>query len=101
MMADKERRPTVLVFAGPNGSGKSTVTRGLSMFGTYVNTDDIKKEYHLNDLEAAQQAEALRNALLEELRFVCSLTFVSNDTSTSLPSASISFARTFAGRAMK
>ena len=30
----------------------------------YVNADDIKKEYSLTDIEAAQQAEALRNTLL-------------------------------------
>lgn len=62
--ADSQRRPVILVFAGPNGSGKTTVTRSLPTFGTYVNADDIKKEYGLSDLEAAQQAEALRNELL-------------------------------------
>jgi predicted ABC-type ATPase len=55
-----------LVFAGPNGSGKTTVTRGLPTFGTYVNADDIKAEHHLTDLEAAQQAELLRNTLLDK-----------------------------------
>ena len=58
------KRPIVLVFAGPNGSGKTTVTRGLPTFGTYINADDLKAEYDLTDLEAAQQAEALRNALV-------------------------------------
>lgn len=58
--------PIVLAFAGPNGSGKTTVTHGLPTFGTYVNADDIKKAYDLTDLEAAQQAEALRNALLNK-----------------------------------
>ena len=58
-------KPVVLAFAGPNGSGKTTVTRGLSTFGTYINADDLKKEYGLTDLEAAQQAESLRNSLLE------------------------------------
>jgi predicted ABC-type ATPase len=59
-------RPILLVFAGPNGSGKSTVTRRLPMLGVYVNADDIKKDYGLTDMEAAQQAELLRNTLLEE-----------------------------------
>ena len=59
-------KPTVLVFAGPNGSGKTTVMRGLPTFGTYVNADDLKLEYDLTDLEAAQQAELLRNALLDK-----------------------------------
>jgi predicted ABC-type ATPase len=62
--ADATRRPTVLAFAGSNGFGKSTLTRGLPVFGTYVNADDLKREYNLTDLEAARQAEALRNELL-------------------------------------
>ena len=58
-------QPVVLVFAGPNGSGKTTVSRNLSAFGTYINADDLKKEYGLTDLEAAQQVESLRNSLLD------------------------------------
>jgi predicted ABC-type ATPase len=50
---------------GKNGSGKTTLTRGLPVFGTYINADDLKKNYGLTDLEAARQAEALRNNLLE------------------------------------
>ena len=60
------RKPVILAFAGPNGSGKTTVTRKLPAVGTYINADDIKKEYELADLEAAQQAESLRNALLDK-----------------------------------
>ena len=59
-------KPVILVFAGPNGSGKSTIANGLPMFGTYINADDLKKEYGLSDLEAAQQAEHLRNSLLSK-----------------------------------
>lgn len=55
-----------MVFAGPNGSGKTTVTHGCPIFGTYVNADDLKKEYNLSDLEAARQADFLRNALLDK-----------------------------------
>jgi predicted ABC-type ATPase len=66
MSADATRRPVVLAFAGPNGSGKSTLTRGLPVLGTYVNADDLKREYSLTDLEAARQAEALRNELLSK-----------------------------------
>jgi len=58
-MAGERKKPTVMVFAGPNGSGKSTVTRGLPIWGTYVNADDLKRDYDLGDLEAAQKAEAL------------------------------------------
>ena len=65
MGADYAQKPIVLAYAGPNGSGKSTVKRGLPVFGTYVNADDLKSEYGLTDLEAARQAEALRNELLD------------------------------------
>ena len=58
-------KPIVLAIAGPNGSGKTVLTRSLPVCGVYVNADDIKKEYGLTDLEAARQAEALRNKLLD------------------------------------
>jgi len=57
-------KPTVLVFAGPNGSGKSTITRGHPIVGVYVNADDIKSHRGCSDLEAAQEAELLRESLL-------------------------------------
>ena len=60
------RKPIILVFAGPNGSGKTTVTLGLPTFGTFVNADDIKATHNITDLEAAQQAELLRNTLLDK-----------------------------------
>lgn len=66
LMTDSKRRPVLLVFAGPNGSGKTTVTRSLPTFGTYVNADDLKKEYNLTDIEAAQQADMLRSKLLDD-----------------------------------
>ncbi len=65
-MAELSKRPVVLAFAGPNGSGKSTVTRSLAPVGTYVNADDLKKEFGLTDLEAAKQAESIRHALLQK-----------------------------------
>jgi predicted ABC-type ATPase len=59
-----QNKPVLLVLAGPNGSGKSTVARKLNIPGVSVNADDLKKEYGLTELEAAQQAEKLREALL-------------------------------------
>ena len=59
-------KPVIWAFAGPNGSGKSTVARSMQSFGTYINADDLKKEYGLSDIEAAIQAEALRNSLLDK-----------------------------------
>lgn len=55
-MDNLTRKPILLVFAGPNGSGKTTVTRGIATVGTYINADDIKAEYGISGLEAAQQA---------------------------------------------
>lgn len=57
-------RPRILIFAGPNGSGKSTITKGLPICGTYVNADEIKRVSHCTDLEAAQEAEQIRQMLL-------------------------------------
>jgi len=67
-MVDESRKPIVLVFAGPNGSGKTTITRSIPVIGAYVNADDIKKNDNITDLEAAIQAEATRNMLLDENR---------------------------------
>ena len=57
--------PSILAIAGPNGSGKSTVTKGLPVIGLYVNADEIKKASKCSDLEAAQEAEMIRRALVE------------------------------------
>jgi len=66
MSANKNaQKPILLVFAGPNGSGKTTLRRGLDRHGgIHVDADDFKVEYDLTDLDAAKQAEALRNTLL-------------------------------------
>ena len=57
--------PRILVFAGPNGSGKSTITKGIPICGTYVNADEIKRVSQCTDLEAAQEAEHIRQILLK------------------------------------
>ena len=66
MVQGNMSNPLILVFAGPNGSGKSTVTKLIPQYGTYINADNLKVEYALTDLEAAQKAESLRNKLLEK-----------------------------------
>jgi len=65
-MINNTKRPFLLVFAGPNGSGKSTVAQSFPHPETYINADDIKAEHGLSDIEAAQQAETLRNQLLSK-----------------------------------
>ena len=60
-----DHRPKLLVFAGPNGSGKSTVTKSNQIVGEYVNADRIKAIKGCSDLEAAQEAECLREYLLK------------------------------------
>lgn len=57
-------KPVVQIFAGPNGSGKTVIARIFPAVGTYVNANDLKMEYGLTDLEAAQKAEELRGHLL-------------------------------------
>ncbi len=59
-------RPHVMVYAGPNGSGKSTITEKLSVVGTYINADEIKKKRSCADLEAALEAEQLREMHISE-----------------------------------
>jgi len=56
--------PKILVYAGPNGSGKSTITKGCPTTGIYVNADDIKSHRGCTDLEAAKEAEAIRENLI-------------------------------------
>jgi predicted ABC-type ATPase len=58
--------PRILVIAGPNGSGKSTVTKNLKKAGLYINADDIGKFRGCSDLEAAKEAEQIREQCLKE-----------------------------------
>ena len=59
-------KPIVLVFAGPNGSGKTTLAKIFPLHGTYINADDLKEEYSLTDIEAAEKAETLRKKLVDK-----------------------------------
>ena len=58
-------KPKVLVFAGPNGSGKSSITESYDIEGLYINADDIKKKRQCTDIEAATEAEHLREDCLQ------------------------------------
>ena len=60
--------PRILVFAGPNGSGKSSITTAWQSVGLYINADEIKAKRGSTDLEAAQEAERLRELCLAERR---------------------------------
>lgn len=53
-------KPEIRVFAGPNGSGKSTITVPPWILPPYINADDIQRNQNITTLEAAQQAERLR-----------------------------------------
>ena len=61
---NKRKSPRILVFAGPNGSGKSTITKRIPLCGLYINADEIKRVSGCSDLEAAQEAEQLRETML-------------------------------------
>lgn len=56
------------MFAGPNGSGKSTITEAYPIEGIYVNADEIKKVRKCTDLEAAVEAEQIREDCLQNGR---------------------------------
>ncbi|MDR1355246.1 MAG: hypothetical protein LBJ43_03125 [Propionibacteriaceae bacterium] len=59
-------KPDILVFAGPNGSGKSTFVSAKPPIGVYVNADDIASATGISMLEAALEAEKLREYCLAE-----------------------------------
>jgi predicted ABC-type ATPase len=61
-----EDKPQLLVFAGPNGSGKSTIGKSRQKPGVYINADDIKEHRRCTDLEAAQEAEKIREQCLRK-----------------------------------
>ena len=76
--------PKVLVFAGPNGSGKSTVTQAWEIVGLYINADDIKAIRGCSDLEAAQEAERLRELCFSERRSFAFETVLSTERNLDL-----------------
>ncbi len=84
MFLSDDPRPRILVFAGPNGSGKSTITKGIPICGIYVNADDIKRVSQCTDLEAAQEAEQIRQTLLKAHKNFTFETVLSTDRNLEL-----------------
>ena len=84
MSLTNSSRPRILVFAGPNGSGKSTIARGMPICGVYVNADDIKRASQHTDLEAAQEAEQIRQTLLKSHKDFTFETVLSTDRNLEL-----------------
>jgi len=84
MFSSERSRPRILVFAGPNGSGKSTITRGIPICGIYVNADDIRRISQCTDLEAAQEAEQIRQILLNTRKDFTFETVLSTDRNIDL-----------------
>lgn len=84
MFSSDSSRPRILVFAGPNGSGKSTITKKIPICGIYVNADDIKRISNCSDLEAAQEAEQLRELLLNAHKDFTFETVLSTDRNIEL-----------------
>ena len=76
--------PQILVFAGPNGSGKSTVTSAWQTIGLYINADDIKAKRGSTDLDAAQEAQRLRELCVAERRSFTFETVLSTDRNIDL-----------------
>jgi hypothetical protein len=76
--------PRSLVFAGSNGSGKSSVTSAWQPVRPHINADDIKARRDSTDLEAAQEAERLRERCLSEHRSFSFETLLSTDRNLDL-----------------
>ena len=83
-LTEPKKKPRLLVIAGPNGSGKSTVTKRLPLIGLYINADEIKRVSGCTALEAAQEAERLRELLLARGSDFTFETVLSTDRNLSL-----------------
>ncbi|MDR0888299.1 MAG: hypothetical protein LBM21_00175 [Coriobacteriales bacterium] len=79
-----ESKPHILVIAGPNGSGKSTITKALDVIGLYVNADEIKMKRDCSDLEAAREAERIREFCLDNRKDFTFETVLSTDRNIKL-----------------
>jgi predicted ABC-type ATPase len=83
-MISRTERPALLVFAGPNGSGKTTVSDSVPRVGLYINADDIKGRSGCTDIEAAIEAEQLREYCLSKRKSFSFETVLSTDRNMDL-----------------
>ncbi len=63
-----DARPLIVALAGPNGAGKSTFFQAhLQPAGLrFINADDLSRELNLGPYEAAELANQLRHALVQQ-----------------------------------
>lgn len=63
-----DARPLIVALAGPNGAGKSTFFQAhLQPAGLrFINADDLARELNLGPYEAAELANQLRRALMQQ-----------------------------------
>jgi predicted ABC-type ATPase len=73
------KSPKVLVIAGPNGSGKSTIYSKRGNAAIYINADEIKDRDEISYLDAAKEAENLREWCLSNCRDYVFETVLSTD----------------------
>ncbi len=64
-MKNTGRKPEIIVFAGPNGSGKTTISGPEWIIEPYINADDMQRDMHLTNLEAANLADERRMQALD------------------------------------
>jgi predicted ABC-type ATPase len=76
--------PRIVVFAGPNGSGKSALASAWEPAGLHINADDIKTKRGCSDLDAAREAERLRELCLSERRSFAFETVLSTERNLNL-----------------
>lgn len=79
-----QKKPEIIVFADPNGSGKTTVTKLANIIEPYINADDIKRTTQCSDLDAAIQAEKMRNDAVDQHKSFTFETVLSTDRNLKL-----------------
>jgi predicted ABC-type ATPase len=83
-MTLRASQPRLLVFAGPNGSGKSSIKSSVPSVGIWINADEIKQCSGCTDIEAALEAEKLREYHLSKHKDFSFETVLSTDRNMDL-----------------